>query len=70
MNDFIRVTPWYESVIYALENIRPERRFLTLMFDIHCVHLLDVMDALYKEDEDNMASLPHDFLLRLMKLFR
>ena len=66
----IESPPWYESIIYAFENIPSERRILGMLVDAHCTYSEEEGDQVLESEVALQSRLPYDFLLRVMRRYR
>lgn len=62
--------PWYETVIFAFDNIPAERRILTMLVDSHCRYSEEADDVTFDGKQGLRTQLPHEFLFRVMKRYR
>jgi len=63
-------SPWYDTVIYAFDNIPAARRILSMLVESHCRYSEEDDDALHDGDHSLHTQLPNDFLFRVMKRYR
>jgi len=70
VDDEIESAPYYNSIIYAFDNIPSGRRILNLLVDSHCANSEEADDAEFQGGQELHSQLPHDFLLQVMHRYR
>ena len=61
--------PYYETIIYAYEHLRPESPILRAIVDSHCYHSGSDADGDFKGEMEARKHLPQDFLISVMERY-